>query len=62
MTLVDKVEHHEILNLAEFSTEKFVRKAVMQSKGIVCDFVCFEPGQSAGFSQTSLSRMKFFML
>ena len=49
MPLVDKVEHHQIIDLAEFSEDKFVRKALLQSKGIVCDFVCFEPGQSADF-------------
>ena len=49
MTLIERVEHHEILDLTEFSKEQFVRKPVMQSQGIVCDFVCFEPGQSAGF-------------
>jgi len=49
MGLVEKVEHHEILELVEFSKDKYVRKSIMQSKGIVCDFVCFEPGQSAVF-------------
>lgn len=48
MSLVEKVEHREILDLAEFSKDEFVRKPLIQSKGIVCDFVCFEPGQSAG--------------
>lgn len=48
MSLIEQVEHHEIADLTEFSEEKFVREPVMQSKGIVCDLVCFEPGQSAG--------------
>lgn len=62
MTLVDKVEHHEIFKLAEFSKEKFVRKAVMQSKGIVCDFVCFEPGQSAGFHKHPIQDEIFYVV
>ena len=45
MGLADTVEHHQIKDLAEFSQESFVRKSLTQSRGIVCDFVCFEPGQ-----------------
>ena len=48
MTLIERVEHHEIPELAEFSKEGLVRKSLIQSNGIVCDFVCFEPGQAAG--------------
>ena len=47
MASIEKVEHHEVLNLAEFSKEEFIRKPLIQSKGITCDFVCFEPGQAA---------------
>jgi quercetin dioxygenase-like cupin family protein len=62
MTLVDRVEHHEILDLAEFSEEKFVRKAIMQSKGIVCDFVCFEPGQNAGSHKHPVQDEVFYVV
>jgi quercetin dioxygenase-like cupin family protein len=62
MPLIDRVEHHEILDLAEFSEEKFVRKAVMQSKGIVCDFVCFEPGQSADFHKHPIQDEIFYVV
>ena len=62
MPLVDKVEHHKILNLAEFSEDKFVRKAVLQSKGIVCDFVCFEPGQSADFHKHPIQDEIFYVV
>lgn len=48
MKLIEQVEHYNILDKAEFSKEEFIRKPVFQSKGIVCDFVCFEPGQAAG--------------
>ena len=49
MELTKKVEHYEILDNIEYSQERYVRKSVMQSQGIVCDFVCFEPGQRARF-------------
>ena len=62
MSLIDQVEHHEILDLAEFSKEKFVRKAVMQSKGIVCDFVCFEPGQAADMHKHPVQDEIFYVV
>ncbi|NKB19216.1 MAG: cupin domain-containing protein [Alphaproteobacteria bacterium] len=48
MSLVERVEHYEVIENTEFSKEEFIRKPILQSQGIVCDFVCFEPGQAAG--------------
>ena len=62
MKPIERVEHHEIFDGIEFSEEKFVRKAVMQSKGIVCDFVCFEPGQSAGFHKHPVQDEVFYVV
>ncbi len=62
MELIDRVEHHEIPDLAEFSSDAFVRKPVMQSQGIVCDFVCFEPGQSAGFHKHPVQDEIFYVV
>jgi quercetin dioxygenase-like cupin family protein len=62
MTLIEKVEHHEILDLAEFSNEDFVRKPLTQSKGIVCDFVCFEPGQGAGMHKHPVQDEIFYVV
>ncbi len=62
MGLVEKVEHHEILELVEFSKDKYVRKSIMQSKGIVCDFVCFEPGQSAVFHKHPVQDEIFYVV
>lgn len=62
MTLIEQVEHHEILDLAEFSKEDFVRKALVQSNGIVCDFVCFEPGQAAGFHKHPVQDEIFYVV
>jgi mannose-6-phosphate isomerase-like protein (cupin superfamily) len=62
MGLIEKVEHHEILDLIEFSKDKYVRKSIMQSKGIVCDFVCFEPGQSAVFHKHPVQDEIFYVV
>lgn len=62
MALIDQVEHYEILDNVEYSDEKFVRKAVTQSKGIVCDFVCFEPGQAAGFHKHPVQDEIFYVV
>ena len=62
MSLIERVEHHEILDLAEFSKEEFVRKPVVQSQGIVCDFVCFEPGQAAGFHKHPVQDEIFYVV
>ncbi len=62
MTLIEKVEHHEIYDLTEFSSENFVRKPLTQSKGIVCDFVCFEPGQTAGFHKHPVQDEIFYVV
>ena len=62
MTLIEKVEYYEIQDLAEFSDEKFVRKSLTQSKGIVCDFVCFEPGQTAGFHKHPVQDEIFYVV
>ena len=62
MTLIEKVEHHEIHDLTEFSSENFIRKPLTQSKGIVCDFVCFEPGQTAGFHKHPVQDEIFYVI
>ena len=62
MTLIEKVEHHEIHDLTEFSSENFVRKPLTQSKGIVCDFVCFKPGQNAGFHKHPVQDEIFYVV
>ena len=62
MTLIEKVEHHEIYDLTEFSSDNFVRKPLTQSKGIICDFVCFEPGQTAGFHKHPVQDEIFYVV
>ena len=62
MALIEKVEHHEVLNLAEFSKEGFIRKSLVQSKGIVCDFVCFEPGQAADMHKHPVQDEIFYVV
>jgi quercetin dioxygenase-like cupin family protein len=62
MSLIERVEHHEILDLAVFSKEEFVRKPVVQSQGIVCDFVCFEPGQAAGLHKHPVQDEIFYVV
>ena len=62
MALIEKVEHHEVLNLAEFSKEDFIRKPLVQSKGIVCDFVCFEPGQAADMHKHPVQDEIFYVV
>ena len=62
MTLIEKVEYYEIQDLAEFSDENFVRKALAQSKGIVCDFVCFELGQTDGFQKHPVQDEIFYVV
>lgn len=62
MSLVERVEHYEILDSIEFSEEALVRKPVLQSKGIVCDFVCFEPGQSAGHHKHPVQDEIFYVV
>jgi quercetin dioxygenase-like cupin family protein len=62
MTLIERVEHREILDLAEFSKEEFVRKPLVQSQGIVCDFVCFEPGQAAGLHKHPVQDEIFYVV
>jgi quercetin dioxygenase-like cupin family protein len=46
MALTENVELHEIADLSEFSGERRVRKKLVQSKGTVCELVCYEPGQN----------------
>lgn len=62
MTLIEKVAHQEVLDLAEFSKDALVRKALIQSNGIVCDFVCFEPGQAAGLHKHPVQDEIFYVV
>ena len=62
MALIENVEHHEVLDLAEFSKEEFIRKPLVQSKGIVCDFVCFEPGQAADMHKHPVQDEIFYVV
>ena len=62
MGLADTVKHHQIKDLAEFSQESFVRKSLTQSRGIVCDFVCFEPGQKADLHKHPVQDEIFFVV
>lgn len=62
MTLIERVEHREIPDLAEFSKEDLVRKPLIQSNGIVCDFVCFEPGQAAGLHKHPVQDEIFYVV
>ena len=62
MGLADTVEHHQIKDLTEFSQESFVRKSLTQSRGIVCDFVCFEPGQKADLHKHPVQDEIFFVV
>tara|TARA_B100000315_G_scaffold60529_1_gene54888 strand:- start:11557 stop:11931 length:375 start_codon:yes stop_codon:yes gene_type:complete len=45
MALSEIVEIHEIADLTEFSEDDRIRKKLLQSKGAVCEFVCYLPGQ-----------------
>ncbi len=62
MGLTNRVEHHQIKDLIEFSEESFVRKSLTQSRGIVCDFVCFEPGQKASLHKHPVQDEIFFVV
>ena len=62
MALIEKVEHHEVIDLAEFSLKSFIRKPLVQSKGIVCDFVCFEPGQAADMHKHPVQDEIFYVI
>lgn len=62
MGLADTVEHHQIKDLTEFSQDSFVRKSLTQSRGIVCDFVCFEPGQKADLHKHPVQDEIFFVV
>ncbi|MBT7954226.1 MAG: cupin domain-containing protein [Rhodospirillaceae bacterium] len=46
MALSEVVEIHEIADLTEFSEAERIRKKLLQSKGTVCEFVCYLPGQN----------------
>ena len=39
------MEHLNIEEVKEFSTEKRIRKKLLGSEKIVAEFVCYEPGQ-----------------
>lgn len=45
MALSEDVELHEIADLTHFALENRTRTKLVQSKGVVCEFVCYEPGQ-----------------
>ena len=62
MSLMERVEHKEIMDLAEFSEKEFVRKPLLQSQGITCDFVCFEPGQAAGLHKHPVQDEIFYVV
>ncbi len=62
MSLIERVEHKEIMDLTEFSEEEFVRKPLLQSQGITCDFVCFEPGQAAGLHKHPVQDEIFYVV
>ncbi|MBT3989287.1 MAG: cupin domain-containing protein [Rhodospirillaceae bacterium] len=46
MALSEFVEIHELADLTEFSEEERIRKKLLQSKGTVCEFVSYVPGQN----------------
>ena len=50
------------MDLVEFSKENLVRKPLVQSKGITCDFVCFEPGQAAGLHKHPIQDEIFYVI
>lgn len=51
MALTDDIELHEMTDLVEYSADKRIRKKIVQSKGAVCELVCYEPGQETVLHQ-----------
>ena len=62
MALTEDVELHEIADLSEFSKENRIRKKLVQSKGTVCEMVCYEPGQGTVIHRHPLQDEIFYIV
>ena len=62
MALSEDVEIHEVSDLTEFSDEARIRKKILQSKGTVCEIVCYEPGQHTVLHKHPLQDEIFYVV
>lgn len=62
MALSENVEVHETEDLIEYSVEKRIRKKMLQSKGVICELVCYEPGQNTVFHKHPMQDEIFYVL
>lgn len=62
MALAETVERHEISDMIEFNGDKQIRKKVLQSKGAVCEIVCYLPGQSTVLHQHPMQDEIFYVI
>ncbi len=62
MALSENVELHEMADLIEFSEEARIRKKLVQSKGAVCEFVCYLPGQHTVLHQHPMQDEIFYIV
>ncbi len=62
MALTENVELHEIAELVEYSEEAQIRKKLVQTKGTVCEFVCYLPGQQTVLHQHPMQDEIFYIV
>lgn len=62
MALTADVQLHEIADLSEFSEKNRIRKKLVQSKGTVCEIVCYEPGQNTVIHHHPLQDEIFYVV
>ena len=62
MALSNDVELHELSDLIEYSTDERIRKKVLQSKGSICEIVCYEPGQNTVIHQHPMQDEIFYVI
>jgi len=62
MALSENVELHEIADLIEYSEEDRIRKKVLQSKGSICEIVCYEPGQNTVLHKHPMQDEIFYVI
>lgn len=62
MALSENVEIHKLAGLTEFSDEARIRKKLVQSKGMVCELFCYEPGQHTVIHQHPMQDENFYVV
>jgi len=62
MALSENVEIHDLADLTEFSDENRIRKKIFQSKGLVCELICYEPGQQTVIHQHPMQDEYFYVV